>query len=326
MIERPGRMLARAARSAAGGLRRRSARAPERGYALLLVLFLVALITIGLTKAILDYGTQAKREKEIEMIWRGRQYKRAIGLYYGKFGHFPTSMDDLYKGTNGVRFLRQEYKDPMNRADGSWRLIYVTPAGVLIGSVRYTSLSEMAMADRLAATGMAFPSGQPAGAPSGSSPGGIGAGFGSFSFPGAPSFPGSPNSAPGGFPQNPSGGAQPVPSQQGFGGMNMGGQPQPIAPSGIQPQTLESAGPVIGGFIVGVASKINQPSLKVYKGGKTYKQWEFIYNPLEQVSTLGSFGIGATGPGQSPTGPKPGFGLPIGMPPPQPMPPQQPPQ
>ena len=48
-----------------------------------------------------------------------------------------------------------------------------------------------------------------------------------------------------------------------------------------------SGGQVVGGFIVGVASKIDRSSLKVYKGGVTYKQWEFIYNPLEQVQTFG---------------------------------------
>ena len=32
--------------------------------------------------------------------------------------------------------MRQAYKDPMNGEDGSWRLIYVGPAGQLIGSLK----------------------------------------------------------------------------------------------------------------------------------------------------------------------------------------------
>ena len=72
----------------------------------------------------------------------------------------------------------------------------------------------------------------------------------------------------------------------------------------------ESSGQVLGGFIVGVASKIDKPSLKTYKGGATYKQWEFIYNPLEQVQTIGGGAIigGATGNAN-------GFGLPVPQPP-----------
>ena len=40
--------------------------------------------------------------------------------------------------------------------------------------------------------------------------------------------------------------------------------------------------PVIGGFIVGVGSTVDAKSIKVYKHGKTYKDWEFIWNPLEE--------------------------------------------
>src|SRR5260370_3216410 len=32
--------------------------------------------------------------------------------------------------------MRQAYKDPMNKEDGSWRLIYVGAAGQLIGSLK----------------------------------------------------------------------------------------------------------------------------------------------------------------------------------------------
>ena len=76
------------------------------------------------------------------MVWRGEQYERAIGLYYRKFGKYPTKIEDLTKQTNGVRFLRQAYKDPMNKDDGSWRFIYVGPNGQLIGSLRQISLLQ----------------------------------------------------------------------------------------------------------------------------------------------------------------------------------------
>ena len=50
----------------------------------------------------------------------------------------------------------------MNDADGSWRFIYVTGGGALIGSVRYSSLQQMAMMDRLAMGQTGVAAGMPA--------------------------------------------------------------------------------------------------------------------------------------------------------------------
>ncbi|MGC2466900.1 MAG: hypothetical protein WA517_17015, partial [Candidatus Acidiferrum sp.] len=101
----------------------------QGGYAILIVLFLTTLVLIAAMSIGLRVATQGRRQKEQEMIWRGNQYVRGIKLYYRKFGRFPTSMDQLIKPSVGnIRFMRQAYKDPMNKEDGSWRLIYVGPA------------------------------------------------------------------------------------------------------------------------------------------------------------------------------------------------------
>jgi hypothetical protein len=52
-------------------------------------------------------------------------------------------------------------------------------------------------------------------------------------------------------------------------------------------------GPVIGGSLIGVASKVKQTSLLVYQGRDSYFDWEFIWNPL-----LG--GVGAVAGAQQP--------------------------
>src|SRR5436309_14341283 len=109
----------------------------ERGYALLAVVFLVTLLLISAVAVAPNILTEGKREKEKEMVWRGKQYARGVKLYYRKMGRFPTSLDDLTKPKIGsLRFLRQAYKDPMNTQDGSWRLLYVGPSGQLIGSLK----------------------------------------------------------------------------------------------------------------------------------------------------------------------------------------------
>ncbi len=57
---------------------------------------------------------------------------------------------------------------------------------------------------------------------------------------------------------------------------------------------------MLGGFAIGVGSKVKQPSLVVYQGGKTYFDWEFIYNPL----------MAAAGTAQPPNGVVPGAAVP----------------
>lgn len=105
----------------------------ESGYALLVVLLMAALVLISLSAAVPRLLTQGQREKEEELIFRGEQYRRAIGLFYKKYGRFPRSIDELLE-TNDRAFLRRPFPDPMTR-DGEWRWIRVGPSGELIGSV-----------------------------------------------------------------------------------------------------------------------------------------------------------------------------------------------
>ncbi len=301
----------------------------EKGFALIFVLFLVALLIVGGSVVFVNRLTEGKRQKEAETIWRGQQYARAIGLYYRKFGRFPTNVDDLVKEQNGVRFLREAYKNPMNKEDGSWRFIYVTPTGQLIGSVRYTSLQQMAFLDKQRQMGIAM------GAPGAGAAAGV-PGAATDNSSGQPPLqpPGQSSvqqGAPGGSGVAPSSAVQNGQPQNASGAAGAPGGQQPEQPSfslGLQAQTgtnpgmsvnesSDSSGPVIGGFIIGVAGKSDKSSIKVYKGGVTYKQWEFIFNPLEQVQTIGAV-LTTTGAQQQGTSP---FGMPQ---PPQPQPPQQP--
>src|SRR5580704_9521853 len=87
----------------------------QQGFALMMVMMLTTLVLLGAIVAAPYVRTERQREKEEEMIWRGKQYVRGIKLYYRKNGRFPTSVDDLIKPKVGsVRYLRQAYKDPMN--------------------------------------------------------------------------------------------------------------------------------------------------------------------------------------------------------------------
>jgi type II secretory pathway pseudopilin PulG len=233
-------------------------RGHQAGYTLLMVVFMVATMLLVAAAAAPNILTQGRREKEAEMVWRGQQYQRAIGKYYLKFGKYPTKIEDLTKQTNGLRFLRKAYTDPMNKEDGSWRFIYVGPNGQLIGSLRQTSLLQSALTTP-----------------------GLGAlsSLGGGLQPLAPPGPGTTTGA------NPAPGA----GQPGVGQQT--GATTTANPLESQPQPLTGA--VIGGNIIGVGSKIKQSSLRVYLGGDTYEQWEFIYNPTGVIAL----------PGQTPSNP-----------------------
>jgi hypothetical protein len=127
--------------------RQRVRRNRQRGFAYIMALIAVMMMMTA-TLAIYEKGaTLARRDREDEMIWRGNQYKRAIRLYYHKTGKYPQTIDDLTKGLPQLHFLRQEYKDPTNKADGTWRFIYVNAAGSIIGSVKYATLQQMQILD-----------------------------------------------------------------------------------------------------------------------------------------------------------------------------------
>ena len=129
--------------SARGTVRGKS----EGGYAVLLAIFMVATLLLFAAAATPNVITEGRRLREQDAIWRGNQYVRAIRIFYQKNGKYPASLEDLTKpNAVGVHFLRKAYKDPMNTADGKWRLIYVTPNGQLVGSVHFHNLQEMAVA------------------------------------------------------------------------------------------------------------------------------------------------------------------------------------
>jgi hypothetical protein len=249
----------------------------QSGYALLVVMFMAAAMMIAAAVVVPRAIQEGRREKEIEMIWRGKQYARAVKLFYRKTGRFPGSLDELTKlNVNNVRFLRQDYKDPFNKEDGSWRLIYVGPGGVLIGSVKQPPPGQQGISIQM------------------------------------------PNSQPGATP-----GGQPSPGQPGVATPSNpippGAQGAPLGTS-LQPLSTGTGQP-IGGAIIGVGSKVNTPSIIVYDGGTTYREWEFIWNPAKDPITIG--GTGATGaPPQTGTT----IGAPPAgtMPPPPPPPPRQP--
>jgi type II secretory pathway pseudopilin PulG len=95
----------------------------QRGFALLLVFLMAALVAITLYMELPRLAMQAQRDKEQTLIDRGEQYKRAIQLFVAKAKRYPGDIKELESFQN-QRFLRHRYEDPMTGKD-EWRLIHI---------------------------------------------------------------------------------------------------------------------------------------------------------------------------------------------------------
>ncbi len=88
---------------------------------LVAVIFMLAILIISMAVAVPMVRKSIQRDREVETMQRGKQYVRAIQLYYRKFHRYPPNIDALVK-TNEIRFLRKRYTDPMTGKD-DWKPI-----------------------------------------------------------------------------------------------------------------------------------------------------------------------------------------------------------
>jgi hypothetical protein len=257
--------------------------------------FFAAAASIVIAAGVPAYQMQAKRAMEEELIFRGQEYSRAIQKYQRRFGIYPTSIDQLVS-TNGLRFLRRAYKDPITGKD--FRLITINPDGSLSGSKVFMqntntqglfgntqtntnqqgpgqqSLQPQQPGQQGQQRGQFSPQGQ-----FGAQQSQFGAQLGQFGAQQnqqrgfqAGSLQQSQNA--GGA--NPTFGAQPnqpnqttqSAQQRGF---QPGGQQGPFSAGGAAIGT-----PVGNGGIIGVASDSDKDSIKVYNQRQKYSQWEFL--------------------------------------------------
>lgn len=190
------------------------------------------------TVAMPVWNQLAKREKEEELIFRGTQYARAIGLFQRKYANAnPPNIDVLTQ----QRFLRRKYRDPMV-PNGEFQPLYQT--------------SQQ---------------------------------------------PGSPGGQPQG--RGTSAGQSPVSTTS------------PATQTG-QATTVSGGGGLVStttqqtsGGIIGVASKSQEVSLRVYNGRTHYNEWQFIYLQTTQQPGVAAGVIGAgpgLGRGAGPTSGAPG--------------------
>jgi type II secretory pathway pseudopilin PulG len=97
-------------------------------------MMIMAILIMGVAPSV---ATIMKREREKELLFRGKQYARAIALFQRRYGRFPNELKELYE--NRPRTIRKLWKEPICRCP-DWHIIYqnspdALPGGVAVGGV-----------------------------------------------------------------------------------------------------------------------------------------------------------------------------------------------
>lgn len=100
------------------------------GYTFPLLLIIVAVMGIGASRLDLEASYRLRRDKEEELLFRGRAYMRAIRQFQMQNRRYPTNLKELSGSRDQRSYIRQLYKDPMTGED--FTLIY-TPERQIAG-------------------------------------------------------------------------------------------------------------------------------------------------------------------------------------------------
>lgn len=229
-----------------------SARSPERGYILLSLLLMMALLTIAAAVAAPTLATEIRRDREEELIHREMQYRRAIRRFIKQTGRYPMNLEDLDHGQ--VKYLRKRYKDPITGKD--FRLLHMLDIPRVGAIIPNGSNAQQGTSP-----------GDPADTPGpGSSP---------SPDPTSTDATSASDTPPTGGPLKPAFGLNgDVSSGQALGAPSLNPQSGVSQSGGSQSQQ-----PLGGGLIIGVASTSSRKTIREFNHKSRYNDWLFFYDP-----------------------------------------------
>ena len=254
---------------------KRRARPSEEGYVLVAVIFMMAILILSLAVAVPKVRQNIQRDRDEETMERGKQYIRAIQLYYRKFHAYPPNVDALVK-TDNIRFLRKKYIDPTTGKD-EWKPI-------LFGQNK-TPKAMGFFGQPLAGATLAGigPAGGNINGTSGMNPGGGGL-FNSTPATGATST--STTTTTGTSDQS---------GTTGSGTTTPTGTPAAPGPTTAGPGTtsnpIGSGQTFGGGGIIGFSPQGTKQSILIYKKKNHYNEWEFLYDPIMDQQMMGGSNV-----------------------------------
>jgi len=229
--------------------------ASARGYALLALIAAMTVMAILIAGFVPHLARQMQREREEEMLFRGQQIVEAIARYVQVTGRYPSSLEELVRGfvvqtprgARRVRFLRPSALiDPMTNEE--WKV--VRPGDPVLRRFVEAYLEAI---------------GQPANPM-----------LLQFLQPGAMiALPGRPRPTP----------AQPIQPGRtraprvGGPGAVVGGEGEVVTAPSVAPGESGGVGPLLG-----VVSKSEKKSVRVYYGLDRYSEWPFVFIPVLPVA------------------------------------------
>lgn len=216
----------------------------EQGYVLLVLLFFVALLSIGFLAMSEKIGFQIKRDREEELIHRGSEYSRAVRKYVRQFGRYPNSIAEL-ENTNNIRCLRKRYKDPITGKD--FKILHYGDVPTIAGPLPNAGNTAS----------------RPGGA---TAPGLTAAAPGDY-----PDVVPEPGESPEALHPDSNDPVQPNPSAPSA----TEAAPAPQEPEAVSAPPTEAVGPAV----VGVASYSTDKTIRVFNNKDHYNQWQFVYDP-----------------------------------------------
>jgi type II secretory pathway pseudopilin PulG len=296
-------------------------RPSEQGYLLVAVVFILAILIVSMAVALPKVRESIQRDRDLETMHRGKQYIRAIQLYYRKFNAYPPNVDALVK-TNEIRFLRKKYIDPTTGKE-EWK-------PVLFGQNK-TPTAMGFFGQPLAGSTMAGIGPSGGNGLNGVNGNGLGnnTNGGAFGSSNGSAFGNNNGSA---FGNNNSNSAFGSNNGSAFGNNNGATGATGSSTDGSSTGTgtgsgdgssgsasafggpgTGSGGQTFGGAgIIGFSPGSPKQSIYVYKKKNHYNEWEFTYDPAQERMMLGgggNNGLGQPTPGAVPgIGNSPGFG------------------
>jgi len=219
-------------------------RRKDSGFAMLLVFLMAACIAITLYIEVPRVAFEAERQRELLLVDRGNQFKRAIQVFVpdktnNPMRRYPATIEEL-ENFNNHRYLRRRYLDPMTGKD-EWRLVHIN-GGVLTDSVTTQAKTNLASGSSTSSPSTLVSEQAYMDVPTGDNGGGVGGvnralnrrpsdGAGAPTDPNNPAQPGLP-----GDPNAPGAGASgALPPAGGPGGPGGPGSAPGQSPPGIPP-------------------------------------------------------------------------------------------
>ena len=100
----------------------RDPRSGDAGYTLVMLVITIAIMSIMMGVAVQAVSFQMQREREAELIFRGKQYVEAIRIYKAKYGRNPMRMKEIWEADPKV--IRKKWKDPITNSE-NWGIIFM---------------------------------------------------------------------------------------------------------------------------------------------------------------------------------------------------------